>query len=199
PVKRLATQKPTRVNDVVGSERSGSGSEEYAFNRPMSPITHFLAGWLVANASDQTNQRERAAITLAAVVPDADGLGIVADFLTRDSAHPLNLYSEYHHVLGHNIGLGLLLAVVAFTLATRRWLTAALALLSFHLHFLCDLAGSRSADGYQWPIPYLLPFSNKLQLTWEGQWELNAWPNFIITGVALAIVFVLAWKRGNSP
>ena len=138
-------------------------------------------------------------ITLAAVAPDLDGLGIVADFLTRNSDHPLSLYSDYHHVLGHNIGFGLFLAVVACSVATRRWLTAALTLLSFHLHLACDLAGSRSADGYQWPIPYFLPFSNKLQLTWDGQWELNAWPNFILTGAALAIVFVLAWKRGNSP
>jgi LexA-binding, inner membrane-associated putative hydrolase len=165
----------------------------------MSPITHFLTGWLVANASGQMHRRERAMITLAAVAPDLDGLGVVADFLTRSSEHPLNLYSDYHHILGHNIGFGIVLALIAFSFATRRWLTAALALVSFHLHLLCDLAGSRSPDGYQWLIPYLLPFSNELQITWDGQWELNAWPNFIVTGVALVILFVLAWKRGNSP
>ena len=64
----------------------------------MSPITHFLTGWLVANASDQINRRERAIITLAAVAPDLDGLGVVADFLTRSSEHPLTLYSDYHHM-----------------------------------------------------------------------------------------------------
>ena len=165
----------------------------------MSPITHFLTGWLVANVSDQIDRRERAIITLAAVAPDLDGLGVVADFLTRSSEHPLTLYSDYHHILGHNIGFGILLALIAFSFSTRRWLTAALALASFHIHLLCDLAGSRSPDGYQWPIPYLLPFSNKMQLTWNGQWELNAWPNFILTGVALVILFVLAWKRGKSP
>ena len=166
---------------------------------PMSPITHLLAGWLVANASDRSNGRERAMIALSGVAPDVDGLGAVPDFLTRYSEHPLNLFSDYHHVLGHNIGFGLLLAIVVFAFATRRWTTAALSILSFHLHLLCDLAGSRSPDGYQWPIPYLLPFSDRLPLTWSGQWELNAWPNFLVTGVALVILLALAWKRGNSP
>ena len=165
----------------------------------MSPVTHFLTGWLLANCSDTSNRRDRALITLSAVAPDVDGLGIVADLLTRNSEHPLSLYSQYHHVLGHNIGFGLLLAMITLGFATRRWTTAALSILSFHLHLLCDLAGSRGPDGYQWPIPYLLPFSNKVQLTWGGQWALNAWPNFVITGVALVILFLLAWKRGNSP
>ncbi len=138
-------------------------------------------------------------IAVAGVAPDLDGLGIVAEVLTRNSAHPLLWWSEYHHVLGHNLGFGLLLTAIAFLLAVRRWLTAGLVLLSFHLHLLFDLVGSRGPDGYQWPIPYLLPFSNAWQLTWRGQWELNAWPNFVVTGAALSVVFVLAWKRGNSP
>ena len=32
-----------------------------------------------------------------------------------------------------------------------------------------------------------------------GQWALNAWPNFLVTGGALALTFFLAWKRGFSP
>jgi LexA-binding, inner membrane-associated putative hydrolase len=165
----------------------------------MSPITHFLAGWVVANASANINPRERAMIAMAGVAPDLDGLGIVVELLTRNSTHPLLWWSEYHHVLGHNLGFGLLLTAISFPLAVRRWLTAGLVFLSFHLHLLFDLVGSRGPDGDQWPIPYLLPFSNAWQLTWQGQWELNAWPNFVVTGVALLIVLALAWKRGNSP
>ncbi len=165
----------------------------------MSPVTHFLTGWLVANASEQFNQRERTIITLASVVPDLDGIGIVADFLTSRSADPLSLFSDYHHILGHNIGFGIIVGLIAFSLSVRRRLVTALALSSFHLHLLCDLVGSRGPDGYQWPIPYLLPFSNKPVLSWSGQWELNAWPNVVFTSVVLAITFVLAWKRGYSP
>jgi len=38
-----------------------------------------------------------------------------------------------------------------------------------------------------------------LQLTWRGQWALNAWPNILITVVLLFCVFWLAWRRGFSP
>jgi hypothetical protein len=83
--------------------------------------------------------------------------------------------------------------------ATQRWKTSALAFLSFHLHLVADVIGGRGVDGYHWPIPYLLPFSNTWQWTWEYQWGFNAWPNFLITGVALAATLFLAWKRGHSP
>ena len=48
-------------------------------------------------------------------------------------------------------------------------------------------------------IPYLLPFSKQLQLTWSGQWALNAWQNFVITAVLIAIAVALARRRGFSP
>jgi inner membrane protein len=78
-------------------------------------------------------------------------------------------------------------------------LTAFLVFISFHLHLLCDLIGARGPDGDQWPIPYLQPLSNALQLTWHGQWALNAWQNFVITGFLLLATFWIAWKQGNSP
>src|SRR5215470_8612066 len=43
----------------------------------VSPITHFLTSWLVANIGD-LEVKEQAAITLAGVTPDLDGVGIVA-------------------------------------------------------------------------------------------------------------------------
>ncbi len=164
----------------------------------MNPITHFLAGWLVANSS-QLTLRERTVVTVASVVPDIDGVGLVAELLTRDSEHPLRWWSDYHHVLGHNLAFGLLVAATSFLLATKRWKTALLACLSFHLHLVGDLVGGRGPEGYQWPIPYLFPFSDHWQWTWSGQWELNAWPNFVVTGLALLLAFYLAWKRGYSP
>ena len=170
-----------------------------AIRKSMSPITHFLFSWDIASSSIQFDRRARIAITLAGIVPDIDGFGIVIDAITSQTSHPTSLFSTYHHILCHNLGFALLVTVIAFFLTGRRWLVAALVWVSFHFHLLCDLAGSRSPDGYQWAIPYFLPFSDSLQLVWTGQWELNAWQNFVLTGIALSIAFALTIKRGISP
>ena len=165
----------------------------------MSPITHFLIGWTVANAVPSLNKRERAMVTWASVVPDLDGLGIFAERLTQNARHPLTWWSDYHHVLGHNVGFAVLAAALAAVFAKHKIETAVLVLVSFHLHLLGDLAGGRGPDGEQWPIPYLLPFSRQMQLTWAGQWALNAWPNLVITALLIGIAVVLARRRGFSP
>lgn len=164
----------------------------------MSPVTHFLAGWLIANSAD-LNRRERAMVAIAAVIPDVDGLGLIAEVATKNWERPLTWWSDYHHVLGHNLGFCAVVTVLAFAFSRRRWLVAALVCLSFHSHLLGDIVGARGPDGHQWPIPYLAPLSNAWQLAWSGQWPLNGWPNIVITAVALAATFLLAWKRGFSP
>ena len=164
----------------------------------MNPVTHFFVGWVVANSAD-LHRRERAAVTIAGVIPDIDSAGIIAEKLTVGSERPLLWWSEYHHVIAHNLGFGLLVAGVVFLVSKRKWMATSLAFLSFHLHLLGDIVGARGPDGYQWPIPYLLPFSKAWQITWQGQWAINAWPNFVVTGIVLMITFYLAWKRGYSP
>jgi len=164
----------------------------------MNPITHFFTGWVLANTAPSLDARDRCIVTLAGVVPDIDGLGAIPDFLTRNSAHPTTWFSDYHHQL-HSLPFALLVTAAAFALANHKWKAALLALLSFHLHLFEDLIGARGPDGYQWPIPYLAPFSKAYQLTWRGQWALNAWPNFAITIALLVITFYLAWDRGYSP
>lgn len=164
----------------------------------MSPATHLLVSWTVANATP-LRRRERALVAVAGIIPDVDGLGIVADLLTRNSANPLNWWGTYHHIIGHNLGFALVVTLSTFLLSARRWTVASLALFTFHLHLLGDLVGARGPEGYQWPIPYLLPFSDSWQLAWQGQWALHAWPNFLITGVTLALTFYFAWGRGYSP
>jgi inner membrane protein len=183
----------------------------------MSPVTHFLAGWVLAEASPGLlARREKALVVSAAVAPDLDGLGLLPELLTRHSSHPLLWFSRYHHVL-HTLGFALICSAAAWLIAgplanftlgpsiqgrklpSRPWLTAALVFLSFHLHLLCDLLGSRGPDGDQWPIPYLQPFSNALQLAWRHQWALNGWQNFIFTGLLLLTTFWIAWRFESSP
>ena len=122
----------------------------------MSPVTHFLTGWVFANGA-RLERRDRAIVTLACVVPDVDGLGIISELLTRNTSHPLLWFTLYHHAL-HTLAFAMVCAILAFGLAVERWKTAALALVSFHIHLFEDVIGSRGPDGYQWPMPYLAPF-----------------------------------------
>jgi len=163
----------------------------------MSPVTHFLSGWVVANAT-ALDRRERIAVTVASVAPDIDGLGLVPELITRNSAHPLLWFSEYHHAL-HTLWFAVVVSALTASVATRRWKAAGLAFLAFHLHLLCDLVGSRGPDGYTWPIPYLRPFSDRWQWNWQGQWALNSWENLTITLVLLAITLAIIQRYGRSP
>ena len=165
----------------------------------MNVVEHFFIGWCVASTAPGLDSRDRLLITAAAVAPDLDGLGMLVEIPTRNTSHPILWWTEYHHVIAHNVGAAVVVTALAFALAHRRWLTSALTFISFHTHILGDIIGARGPDGYQWPIPYFLPFSRTPELSWSGQWALNAWQNFVITGIALAITFVLARVRGYSP
>ena len=104
-------------------------------------VTHFLTGWVFANCTP-LDKRGRTLVTLASVAPDLDGLGIIPELLTRNSSHPLFWFSDYHHSL-HTLAFALVVDAISFIFATRKWTTGFLALLSFHLHLLEDLLGSR--------------------------------------------------------
>ena len=143
------------------------------------------------------NRRDRALVTVAAVAPDLDGLGIIPELLTRHGQHPLFWFTEYHHSL-HALWFAILISAISFFLLGRKWLTPAMAFLAFHVHLLEDLAGSRGPDG-SWPIPYLFPLTDRWTWIWQGQWKLNAWPNIAITIALLVATIWLAVLRGFSP
>jgi hypothetical protein len=164
----------------------------------MNPVTHFLAGWVIANGDD-LERRDRAIVTLAAIIPDVDGLGILTSLVSKDQEAGLHFYVQYHHVIAHNLFSGLLITAVAYALSKKKWLTALLAFCSFHLHLLGDLLSGRGPDGIIWTISYLYPAYPDFIVSWSGQWELNAWPNVAVTALLLLLTFYLAWKRGYSP
>jgi inner membrane protein len=132
------------------------------------------------------------------VALDLDGLGLVAEVATRNSDQPLFWWSEYHHVLGHNLLFALLLAAVAWV-HFRKLLVAGSVAAMVHLHLLGDLVGSRGPDGYQWPISYLWPFSSWPSLAVPWQWKLNAWPNVALSVALLSYTLWFAWRAGTSP
>ncbi len=166
----------------------------------MSPATHFLVGWLTANADARLERRHRALITIAGIAPDFDAFGAPVEVLTRGTSHPLPWFSQFHHILGHNLLAAVVVtALFAFLAKTQRWKTAIFVLIAYHFHLLGDIFGAKGPDGYAWPVPYLLPLSQAWQLAWKHQWALNGWQNFAITGACLALTFYLSWKRGYSP
>lgn len=164
----------------------------------MSPVTHFLASWVVASLP-RLSRRDIALVTFAGVAPDIDGLGAIPELLTRNSARPLDWFTQYHHVLAHNLPFAVGVAAVIFAVSQRRWLAACLAFTAIHLHFLMDVLGSRGPDGYNWSIPYLEPFTSRVQLSWSGQWVLNSWQNIAITCGLLLVVLVRSIQIGRSP
>lgn len=166
----------------------------------MSPVTHLLVGW-VGLERLQSGPRDRLLVVLAGLAPDLDGLGIVIDFATRTLGLPeTDYYQSLHRMYGHGLPAALLIAVLAGWSGTRRLATAGWAFLSVHLHFLCDLLGSRGNGPEDfWGIYYLAPFSTAWEWVWEGQWPLVGWQNLLITAVLLAIALVRAARTGYSP
>ncbi len=166
----------------------------------MNPITHLLLGWEVGHAGG-LDAKDRNPVAWAGLAPDLDGLGLLVDVGNGVLGRPESFhYATHHHVLFHGIfGAAVTTAAIA-AVATRRVRTSILALAAFHLHLLCDLAGSRgpTVDDI-WPIHYLGPFSDRLTFSWSHQWAVNGWPNIVVTLSLLAILFERAVRAGVTP
>jgi inner membrane protein len=176
----------------------------------MSPLTHLLASWIVA-AKTTDNLRDRRLVTLAGVAPDLDGLGIVLDFAHGAyTSGKYYYYPVYHHQLTHGLPAALACSLLMSALARRRWRVFGLSFLTFHLHLLCDLVGSRGPDKYDiWPIYYYAPLTQYPQWSWlrrwplqtwswSHQWRLDGWQNTVITLALLFWALSIVIKKGDS-
>ena len=167
----------------------------------MSPVAHFLGSWLIAAAATK-NPRDRMLVTIAGVAPDIDGLGMVVD-LAREAISgketTFEYYQRYHHVLLHGWPGAILIAAIFACFARERLRVALLCLLTFNLHLVCDLLGSRGptiAD--LWPIPYSEPLFRHPILFWKSQWRLDGWQNRVICMTLVFMELYLAPRRGFS-
>ena len=166
----------------------------------MTPTTHLLASWVIAG-SFKLERRDRNLVTWCGLLPDLDGLGLAVDLANDLLGRPETAYYHvYHHNLLHGVAAALLLPALAALGARRRWMVFALGLVVVHLHFVCDLLGSRGpALTDLWSVPYLAPFSPRWTWLWHGQWRLDGWQNFVITAALLAITLWRAVRNGWSP
>jgi hypothetical protein len=165
----------------------------------VNPETHLLASWVIA-AKGTDNARDCRLVALAGILPDADGLGLIADELTRLMGWKKTFfYGHYHHYLLHGVFGAVLITGVLVLFAQRKWRVALLALLAFHLHLLCDFIGSRGPDPVDlWPIFYFGPFAKDPMWIWKGQLALDAWPNRLLTVCLFVWALWLAVARGYS-
>jgi inner membrane protein len=165
------------------------------------PITHFLGSWLIATATTN-NSRDRKLMTLAGVLPDADGLGLVADVVgsvVAGKENTFHYYQHYHHYLLHGWPGAVIVTALLTCFARQRVRVALLCLFTFHLHLLCDLIGSRDpTPGDLWPIAYCEPFFRHPVIFWKGQWRLDGWQNRIICVMLFSAELCLAARRGYS-
>lgn len=157
----------------------------------MHAFTHGLISWIVAESVPSLTRRDRALILAGGLIPDLDALTILGGS---------ECYQTWHRLVCHNVlfvaGYVGLVAIVART----RLAAALLALVTIHLHMLCDVIGSAGPDGSIWPVPYLLPFirGEEHYVRWSGQWQLASWPNYTITGVTLVVCAILGVRRGRT-
>jgi inner membrane protein len=166
----------------------------------MSPITHFLFGW-VAFERLFPFRRDKAIVALAGIAPDLDGLGMAVDLLNRALQRPeTTYYNDYHRLLAHGLPAAVGFAALAFALGRRRLRVALAAFGAVHLHLLCDLAGSRGSDpGDLWPIHYLEPLAREPVVAWALQWPLVGWQNLAITAALMFATMRRAARTGYSP
>ncbi|MEK7780353.1 MAG: metal-dependent hydrolase [Verrucomicrobiota bacterium] len=167
----------------------------------MSPGAHFIASWLIGSVATK-NPRDRKLITLAGIVPDVDGLGMVVDVakgMFSDQPTTYHYYQKFHHILCHGWPAALVICGLLACFAGNRWRTFCFCLLTFHLHLLCDLLGSRGPSSADlWPICYGEPLFRQPAWFWKGQWRLDGWQNLTIF---VLIFFGSLWqsvRMGNS-
>lgn len=167
----------------------------------MSPLTHLVGSWLIASVTTD-NSRDRKLVTLAGILPDVDGLGMVADVaVSAVSGRECTFvyYQQYHHVLTHGWPGALVVSALLVCFARHRWPVAALCLAVFHLHLLCDLIGSRGPTaGDIWPIYYSEPWFHHPIWYWNGQWRLDGWQNQCLSIALLGVALGQAIRRGFS-
>jgi inner membrane protein len=146
--------------------------------------THVMSGWCVADLLDLT-PRERLFAMLAASAADFDGLGIL---ISGD------YYTAWHHVLGHNLLFGTVLASVLAVFSTHGVKAFGLYLALFHLHLMLDYYGS----GPGWGIFYFWPFSDR-EIQNPQAWAFFSWQNLCAAGVFLLWVIAIIFKSGRTP
>ena len=156
---------------------------------------------MIATATT-SNPRDRKLVTWAGVLPDVDGLGIIADTIismVSGKENTFHYYQEYHHILLHGWPGAVFVSLALMCFARKKPQVFFWCLVTFHLHLLCDYFGSRGPTvGDFWPICYSEPLFRHPMWFFKHQWRLDGWQNQTIFVGLFATAIWLAVKRGFS-
>jgi membrane-bound metal-dependent hydrolase YbcI (DUF457 family) len=143
-----------------------------------------MIGWMVS--SPLRTKKERLVVTLASILPDIDGAGILIS---------LDHYGRYHHIFGHNIFTGLIFAVISSMLFKEKLKIFLLSFMAFNTHVVGDLLGSGAA----WGIPYLWPINKTIyDFSPPFQWELDSWQNLVATALCIIGIIIIGLKKNRT-
>ena len=108
-------------------------------------------------------------------------------------------YQQYHHYLLHGWPGAMIVSVLLMFFGRQHWRVLFACLLTFHLHLVCDLIGSRGPTARDlWPICYSEPFFRHPIWFFKSQWRLDGWQNRVITLILFLTELGLAPRRGYS-
>jgi len=112
----------------------------------MSPLIHFIVGWLVT-IGFSLKLNERRLVVFFAVIADIDGVFFL---------YSNDLYLKYHHTFGHSfIIIAPIVIVLSFIFFRKNHIKVTLlALLAFTSHLFLDIFVTN------WPVYPLYPLSN---------------------------------------
>ena len=120
------------------------------------------------------------------IVEDEGGLGWIIS---------QNAYWDWHHVAGHTLLAGVVVAGALTAIAQPRRLLAFFVYLAlFHVHFLLDFFGS----GPKWGIPYLWPMRAR-QFETSLAWGLFSWQNIVAGYALVACTIWIAYRHRRTP
>lgn len=140
-----------------------------------------MLGWAIGNLAGK-EAGVRRFVTLAAVLPDLDGMG----FFFGPRA-----YDQWHHTIGHNLYAWLAVAALAGW-GFRSWKAALLSALAFGSHVIADMGLSG------WPVFLLWPFSGRA-FRFRHSFGLSDPVNIQIIYAGYVVVLLLALVCRRTP
>jgi inner membrane protein len=149
----------------------------------MQVFAHAGIGWILAEAG-RGDRRFRQAVFLAAVIPDIDGLSLLAG---------LEAYSTYHDRITHSVPFAVLVSLIGAAFCHRH---RAKVVVFTQLAFFSHILGDYFLSG--WPIALWFPFGRTEIMSAHALW-LGHPVNHVLNAVSVACMIWMGWRFKRTP